>query len=176
MSKLTDGEIAKIYRDLTDHDTVEDYRWEMTREKDRFRYVNPDSLDAPKSLEEVKITKGMANAMADNPTGNHCPTCDMKMPKYVGRYPKDCPDCKMELMPPAPANAPPMVTHLPPSMGEWENEKKGGTGKFTKKTRPDDIAKKRKKKAFAKKFKSFKKKSIESLEYELDNILDIMGK
>ncbi len=64
-------------------------------------------------LDEVKITKGMANAGSQHLA---CKSCGLKIPRYPGRYPKKCPDCGGEIAQP-------------------EAPKKVGTG------RPEDVVK-----------------------------------
>ena len=46
----------------------------------------------------VTVSPGMKNAMNKlPPSGRKCPGCDLAVPSYQGRYPKNCPECDTEL-------------------------------------------------------------------------------
>lgn len=46
----------------------------------------------------AKITVGMKNVMSKlPPSGRKCPGCNLAIPSYQGRYPKNCPECNTEL-------------------------------------------------------------------------------
>lgn len=48
------------------------------------------------NLEEVTVTPGMARAMG-GPVCT-CLACGLSIPRYRGRYPKNCPDCGVVLL------------------------------------------------------------------------------
>lgn len=45
------------------------------------------------ALLEKKITRGMANSFGRGEVKFRCTDCDLAIPKYVGAYPKSCPEC-----------------------------------------------------------------------------------
>jgi len=56
---------------------------------DLLKEINSDGSS---TTTEATITKGMARTMAKG-ARSVCPQCGLAIPKYVGRYPKYCPEC-----------------------------------------------------------------------------------
>lgn len=47
-----------------------------------------------------RMTQGVMNAVAKSPQHSVC-GCGFPLPRYPGRYPKNCPNCGEERVPPA---------------------------------------------------------------------------
>jgi hypothetical protein len=44
-------------------------------------------------IDESAVTQGVINAMLKRPVRVVCAACGFPVPKYPGRYPKNCPSC-----------------------------------------------------------------------------------
>jgi hypothetical protein len=52
----------------------------------------------PSDVLDEALTNGMKNVFSKMKVKSVCPQCELHVPKYPGRYPKNCPSCGKQLI------------------------------------------------------------------------------
>jgi len=56
-------------------------------------------LDPKTAVSDIlgeQLSPGMRNALSKGKVKMNCPSCDLAIPVYPGKYPKQCPECGVE--------------------------------------------------------------------------------